>query len=51
VESRDAVDAVAVEQRQRRVVELRRALHQGFRQRRAIEKGKRRRSMQFDIHD
>ena len=38
VKARDAVDAVAIEQRQRRIAELGGALHQRFRQRGAVEK-------------
>ena len=38
MEARRAVDAVAIEQRERRIPERRRALDQRFRQRCAVEK-------------
>ncbi len=50
MKARDAVDAVAIEQRQRRIAERRGTLDEGFRQRRAVEKGKRGRRVQFDVH-
>jgi hypothetical protein len=50
MESRNAVDPVAVEQRQRRIAERRGTLDEGFRQRRAVEKRKRGRRVQFDVH-
>ena len=50
VKARRAVDAVAIEQRQRRIAERRRALDQRFGQRRAVEKRKGGRGVEFDIH-
>jgi hypothetical protein len=46
----DAIDAVAIEQRQRRIPQIRRALHERLRQRSAVQKRKRRGGMKFDIH-
>jgi len=50
MEARRAVDAVAIEQRQRRVAERRGALDERLGQRGAVEKGKSRRRVKFDIH-
>ena len=50
MKSRYAIDAVAIEQRQRRVSKRRRTLDEGLGQRRAIEKRKRGRGVQFDVH-
>ena len=46
----DAVDAVAIEQRDRRVPELRRARDERFRQRRPVEKGERGGGVEFDVN-
>ena len=49
MEARRAVDAVAIEQRDRGIVERRGALDERFGQRRAVEKGKRGRGVEFDV--
>ena len=48
---RRAVHAVAIEQRERRISERRRALDERFGQRGAVEKRKRGRRVQLDVHD
>ena len=50
VEARRAVDAVGVEQRQRRIAERRRALDERFGQRGALEKAERGGGVEFDVH-
>ena len=50
VKTRRAVDAVAIEQRERRIAERRGAVDQRFGQRGAVEKRKGGGSVQFDIH-
>ena len=50
VKARRAVDAVAIEQRERRIAERRGAVDQRFGQRGAVEKRKGGGSVQFDIH-
>ena len=50
VEPRHAVDAVCVEQRERRVPERRGARHERFGQRGALQKTKRGCGVEFDIH-
>jgi hypothetical protein len=50
MKARRAVDAVTIEQRQRGVAERRRAVGERFGQRRAVEEGKRGRSVQLDVH-
>ena len=50
MESRRAVDAVAIEQRERRIAERGGAVDQRFGQRRAVEKGKRGGGVQLDVH-
>ena len=47
---RGAVDAVAIEQRERRVAELGRALDERFRQRRRLEKTERGRGVELDVY-
>ena len=49
MEARRAVDAVAIEQRDRRIAERRRALDERFRQRRAAQERKGRRGMKLDV--
>jgi hypothetical protein len=49
VEARQTVDAVAVQQRDRRIPELRRAIDERFRQRRALQKAEGRGRVQLDI--
>ncbi len=44
------IDAVAIEQRQCRIAKRRRSLDESFGKRRAVEKRKRRRCVQFDVH-
>ena len=51
IELRRAVEAVAIEQRQRRIAQLGRALDERRGQRRAVEKRKGRRGMKLDVHD
>ena len=50
MESRRAVDAVAIEQRERRIAERGGAIDERFGQRRAVEKRKRGRGVEFDVH-
>ena len=50
MKTRRAVDAVAIEQRERRIAERRRAVDERFGQRGAVEKGKRGRGVEFDVH-
>ena len=52
VKARRAVDAVAIEQRERRIAELRRAIDERFGQRRALQKAERRGGVELDVrHD
>jgi hypothetical protein len=46
-----AVDAVTVEEGDGRIAELRRAIDERLRQRRALQKTEGRRGMEFDVHD
>jgi hypothetical protein len=50
VESRNAVHAVAIDERQGTVAELRRTVHEDFRQRRALEEAEGGRRVQFYVH-
>jgi len=50
MKARRAVDAVAIEERERRIAEGRGAFDERFGERGAVEKGKGRCGMQFDIH-
>jgi hypothetical protein len=50
MKTRRAVDAVAIEQRERRVAELRRARHERFGKRRTLQKAERRGCVQLDVH-
>ena len=50
VEARRAVDAVGVEQRERRIAERRRPLDERFGQRGALKKAERRRAVELDVH-
>ena len=50
MKARRAVDAVAIEQRQRRIAQRRRPIDERLRQRRAVEKRKRGRGVEFDVH-
>ena len=50
VKPRRAVDAVAIEQRERRIPERRRALDERFGQRGAVEERKGGRGVEFDVH-
>ena len=47
---RRAVDAVAIEQRERRIAERGRAIDERFGQRGAVEKGEGGRSVKLDVH-
>src|SRR5687768_665256 len=51
MEARGAVDAVRIEQRQRRIAERRGALDERFRKRCAPKEAERRRGVKFDIHE
>jgi hypothetical protein len=50
MKARNAVHAIAIEQRERRIPELGGALDERFGQRRAVEEGKRGGGMEFEIH-
>ena len=49
MEARRAVDAVAIEQRQRRVAEIGRAIDERLRERRALEKAEGGRGVKLDV--
>ena len=51
VKARRAVDAVAIEQRERRIAELGGALDERFGQRRALQKAEGRGGVELDVHD
>src|SRR5262249_41933765 len=50
VKARQPVDAIAIDQRERRVAELRRAIDERLRQRRALQKTEGRRGVELDVH-
>jgi hypothetical protein len=45
-----SIDAIGIEQRERRIAERRRPLDERFGERRALEKAERRRGVKFDVH-
>ena len=51
MEARRAVDAVAIEQRERRIAELGGALDERFGQRRALQKAEGGGGVKLDVHD
>ncbi len=50
MEAWSAVDAVAIEERERRIAEIGRAIDERFRQRRALKKTERRRCVELNVH-